>query len=144
MLCQPDFTSDNPVTMLPWFDPPFAVPSVLTGLGTPPHQRTPGEVTDLQKSRFRSTPIGVRSPRSSGGSPHASPRTPRRPQPRCTPIGRHMPPYTWRWISSRTTMASTTLALKVNHPPPRGGYLSSSPGDYNKSSITLYPTTLWT
>jgi len=52
LLCQPDFIMENPVTTLPWLEPPFAAPSAPPGLGTPPNQRTPGEVAGFLKARF--------------------------------------------------------------------------------------------
>ncbi len=63
LLCQPDFTPKNPVTILPWLEPPFSAPSVPPGLGTLPHRRTPGEVADLLKARFRPTPTGGKKPK---------------------------------------------------------------------------------
>ena len=62
LLNQPDLTPENPVTNVPWLEPPFAAPSAPPGLGTPPHQRTPGEVAILLKARFRPTPIGGKKP----------------------------------------------------------------------------------
>ena len=53
----------NPVTTLPWLEPPFSAPSAPPGLGTPPHQRTPGEVANLLQARFRPTPIGGKKPK---------------------------------------------------------------------------------
>ena len=38
---------------MPRLDPPFAAPSSPPGLGTPLNQRTPGEVADFLKARFR-------------------------------------------------------------------------------------------
>ncbi len=81
LLCMPDFTPQNPVTILPWLEPPYATPSAPPGLGTPPHQRTPGEVADLLKARFRPTPTRGKKPKSSGGLPPASPRILQRTHP---------------------------------------------------------------
>ncbi len=53
LLCQPDFISDNLGTTLPCLEPPFADTFVPSGLGAPPQHRTPGEVADLLKARFR-------------------------------------------------------------------------------------------
>ena len=63
LLCQPDFISESPVTTLPWLEPLFAAPSAPSGLGTPLHHRTPGEVADLQKARLRPTPAGYKKPK---------------------------------------------------------------------------------
>ena len=58
LLCQPDFISENPVTTLPWLEPPFAAPSAPPGLDTPPSQHIRGEVANLLKARFRTASIG--------------------------------------------------------------------------------------
>ncbi len=63
LLCQLDFISDNLGTTPPWLEPPFAARSVLSGLGAPPQQRTPGEVAELLKARFRPPPIGGKKPK---------------------------------------------------------------------------------
>ena len=62
-LCQLDFIPESPVTTLPWSEPLFAAPSAPPGMGTPPHQRTPGEVANLLKTRFRPTPVGGKKPK---------------------------------------------------------------------------------
>ena len=89
-------------------------------------------------------PLGARSPRNSGGSPSASPRTIRRTQPRSNPTGRRVPPYTWWWTFSPIIMASATQGLKVNPPPRQGGSWSSLLASYNNSCRILYHTTRWT
>jgi len=53
LLHQPDFIRETPVTNLPWLEPPFATSSDQNTLDTPCDQRTPGEVADLLKTRFR-------------------------------------------------------------------------------------------
>ncbi len=59
LLCQPEFTPETPVTTLPWLEPPFAAPSASNVLDTTRDQRTPGEVADLLKTRFRTAlPVG--------------------------------------------------------------------------------------
>ncbi len=63
LLYHPDFILENPVTILPWLETPFAAPSAPPGLGTPFNQRTPGEVAYLLKARFRSAPTGVKKPK---------------------------------------------------------------------------------
>ncbi len=63
LLCQPDFISDSLGTTPPWLEPPFAAPYAPPRLGAPHQQRTPGEVTDLFKARFRSLPIGGKKPK---------------------------------------------------------------------------------
>jgi hypothetical protein len=63
LLCQPDFISDNLGITPPWLEPPFAAPSIPSGPGAPPQHRTPGEVADLLKARFRPLPIGGKKPK---------------------------------------------------------------------------------
>ena len=63
LLCQPDFISENMVTTFPWLEPPFAAPSALSNLGTPPNQRTSREVAYLLKARFRPFLIGGKKPK---------------------------------------------------------------------------------
>jgi len=67
LLHQPDFTPETPVTNLPWLEPPFAAPSDQHTLGTPRDQRTPGEVADLLKVRFRPTLPAGKKPKEMRG-----------------------------------------------------------------------------
>jgi hypothetical protein len=57
LIYQPDFAHENPVTTLPWLEPPFANPSALNVLDTPRDQRTPGEVAGHLNIRFRPAPL---------------------------------------------------------------------------------------
>ncbi len=63
LLCQPDYTPENPVTTSPWLEPAFAAPYAPSGPGAPPQQRTSGEVADLIKARYRPAPIGGKKPK---------------------------------------------------------------------------------
>ena len=63
LLYQLDFIPERPLITLPWLEPPFAAPSAPHGLGTPLHHRTPREVADLLKARFRPTPVGGKKPK---------------------------------------------------------------------------------
>jgi len=63
LLCQLDFILENPVTTMPWLEPPFAAPSAPHGLDTPLDQRTLGEVANLLKARFRPAPIAGTKPK---------------------------------------------------------------------------------
>ncbi len=58
LLWQPDYIPEIPVTMMPWLELPVAAPSVPPLLGIPLNQRTPSEVEDLLKLRFRPAPSG--------------------------------------------------------------------------------------
>jgi hypothetical protein len=53
----------NPVTMTPRLELPFPTSSVPPLLGTPLNRRTPREVADLLKARFRSAPSGGKKPK---------------------------------------------------------------------------------
>lgn len=63
LLTQPDYSPESPVTTSPWLEPPFAAPSIPPTLGTPLNQRTPGEIADLLKARFRPAPSGAKKPK---------------------------------------------------------------------------------
>ncbi len=62
LLWQPYYIPESPAIMTPVLEPPFTAPSVPPLLGTPLNRRTPGEVANLLKGRFRPAPSGDKKP----------------------------------------------------------------------------------
>ncbi len=63
LLWQLDYIPESPDTTMPWLEPPFAAPSDPPVLGNPLNRRTPSEVADLLKARFRLAPRGGKKPK---------------------------------------------------------------------------------
>jgi len=140
LLCQLYFILENQVTVAPWLKPPFAGPADPHGLDTPLDLRMLGKVANLLKARFRLGPIAGKISKEMRFGHHLSPLGSNGGNDsdilRLGGLWRLVLPYTWRWTSTPTTMASDTRVSKVIHPQRQGDSWPSSHASSNNSYKT--------